>query len=89
MEMEKDVKKATSPVPAKKADDKVQISFYQALKALANGGKITKLDWENDNIYGLLHNGLVSLHKDDDKIYTWLVSDGDLDGKDWIILDEK
>ena len=89
--MEKEETIATSPLPKKiKEDDKeIRLSFYTALKALAKGAKITKLEWENKKVYGLMHNGLVTLRKDDGNLYTWLISDGDISGTDWIIIDEK
>jgi hypothetical protein len=88
--MKKEETSAASPLPSSTGKDKnVGLSFYLALQALAKGGKITKLEWENENVYGLMHNGLVTLHKDDDKLYSWLISDGDINGTDWVIIDEK
>lgn len=73
-----------SPVPEKTGPEVVD--FFDALFAVADGSKITKLEWGNVEIYGLLREAKLQLHKDDGKFYDWIVTDGDLAGKDWTIL---
>ena len=77
----------TSPVPiiAGKANT---LDFYEALKQIAAGKKITKLEWGNNMVYGVLKNGVVSIF-DGKEWHTWAVNDGDLAGKDFIVLEEK
>ena len=76
-----------SPIPNKKTDSASSgINFYQALELVANGKKVTKIEWGNKDIYGYLKDGILTLHKENEKDYHWLVSDGDLAGIDYIEL---
>jgi hypothetical protein len=61
------------------------MDFYEALKDLRNGLKIRRLTWKKDE-YGILKDGFVAIHKPDGILHNWNISDGDLDGKDWIII---
>jgi hypothetical protein len=45
-----------------------------------------KIEWEDTSIYGYLKDGILTLHKED-KDFSWIISDGDINGKDFIILD--
>lgn len=73
-----------SPKIPKKSNFK-PLNFFDALAAVVNGKKITKLEWQNKEIYGFMNGEILSLHKD--KInHQWIVSLGDLVGTDWIIL---
>ena len=60
------------------------ISFSEAIKELANGKKITRLEWNNTD-YGFLKEGFVSIHRNGED-FIWKLSDGDLLATDWIIL---
>lgn len=84
-------KKQKKPVkPAKKAAPKERqlpkIDFYKALKAVEEGFKITKVEWNNLNFYVVLNEHKLQLHKDDNRYYDWIVSDSDMVGKDWVVL---
>lgn len=72
---------------------KQTVDFFVAFKALADGKRITRDEWENDDIYGSLEKinekdemKTVQLHKSDGKFYVWHISDGDLVATDWSIL---
>lgn len=65
----------------------VTIAFPAVIQAVIDGKKITKLEWGDQEYYGLLKNGFLMLHKPDGKFYQWIISDGDLAGQDWVILD--
>lgn len=62
------------------------MSFYEALKCLIDGSKITRIEWENPEIYGFLKAGIVHLHKEDGD-HQWIISEGDILGNDWILLE--
>ena len=79
-------KQTSSPVPTGVRQEVPTIDFYEALKKVGQGRKITKLEWDNIQIYGLLQHGTLMIHKADNKIYQWILSEGDLIGTDWIIL---
>jgi hypothetical protein len=82
-----------SPTPVKAEEGKVippkpqkPMSFSQAVAHLIEGKKIYKEEWKNKEFYGILADGRLKLHKPDGKLYDWVISDGDLSGKDWIVL---
>lgn len=84
--MVKQVKlRSHSPTPTRVVK-RVSLDFYEALKALSEGKSITKLEWGNRNIYGLLKDGRVMLHKSDNRYYEWIISDGDLFGSDYELV---
>lgn len=61
-------------------------NFYDALEHVTLGGKITKKEWNSPDIYGLLEEGRLRIHKSDGKTFDWILSDGDILGMDWIML---
>lgn len=77
-----------SPVPAaaRARSLPVQMNFYDALEGLAGGKKITKLEWNNAEFYGILSETHLKLHRPDGKLYDWVLTDGDMVGTDWIII---
>jgi hypothetical protein len=62
------------------------ISFYEASKAIIAGKKVHKLEWVDKGYYGFMNDNILSLHKPDGKNYQWIVSMGDLNGTDYIVL---
>lgn len=74
-----------SPSTPKKVK-KTELDFYEALKEIMTGKSITKLEWGNRNIYGILKDGHLMLHKADNRYYDWILTDGDLYGEDFILL---
>ena len=62
------------------------MSFPTAIKEIANGKKVRRVSWpEND--YGVLENGWLSIFTNG-KMNIWKVSDGDFEGEDWILVKE-
>ena len=59
-------------------------NFYDALKLIIEGERVTKLEWNNLDVYGVLQDGRLRLRKEDKKFYDWILSDGDLEGGDYI-----
>lgn len=76
----------SSPVIKKPQQGQVLLSFSEIVSPLLEGKKITKLEWNNDNIYGCLVNSELMLHKDDNIFYKWILNDGDLKGTDFVVL---
>lgn len=62
------------------------MTFFKAMEFLATGSKIHKLEWEDEEFYGILSDGKVMLHKPDGKLYQWIISDGDLTGDDYVVI---
>ena len=80
-------KTGISPVPPKKQiANSREMAFFKALEEVVNGHKITKLEWDDPLYYGVLRDGQLCLHKPDGKFYQWIISEGDLIGEDFVIL---
>lgn len=75
-----------SPLPVKREEVLIGMDFYTALREVVGGLKIHKLEWEDKGYYGFLEEGVLKLHKPDGKTYTWILSDGDLSGTDWVVI---
>ncbi len=79
-----------SPLPRKnEKQTPITMNFYEALQEVTKNKKIHKLEWEDLQYYGLLKDNVLTLHKPDDKFYQWVINDGDMNGIDWIIIEEK
>lgn len=63
-----------------------QMGFGEALVEVLTGKSITKLEWGNRNIFGILKDEHLMLHKSDNRYYDWILSEGDLRGDDWVCL---
>ena len=78
---------SASPLPQKAMEDIKMLTFPEAIVEITNGKKVTKLEWSNKNIYGVLKDGLLILVTEGVD-HTWTVNDGDLRGTDWFIIPE-
>jgi hypothetical protein len=78
----------TSPLPKspQPVEADYSMDFPQAIKEVINGKKITREEWENKNIYGFLNKDILSLHKEDNINYQWIINDGDLIADDWKVI---
>lgn len=65
--------------------DAQTIDFAAALERIRDGERVTRLDWKDEGQYGLLHNGQLCLRLPTG-LHTWIVSDGDMNAGDWIVL---
>ena len=72
--------------PAPKKDVSKQMTFPEAIGKIIEGAKIHRLEWQEQEYYGVLADGRLKLHKLDGKLHDWIITDGDLVGKDWIVL---
>lgn len=77
---------ATSPVPTKKNVRRL-LNFYEALKEVADGKMIFRIDWQSEGVWGLIYNETLALKKSDGKYYSWVVSLGDMLAEDWVVLE--
>mgnify|MGYP001562266562 CR=1 FL=1 len=67
-----------------------EMDFPAAMRAVRDGKRITKKEWEDPRAYGLLHEGRLRVHLAAEHasiFHDWIVSDGDLSGEDWIVLE--
>ena len=75
-----------TPIVSPFVGDEKLTSFYEAVKQIVKGKKIARTSWKDKEIYGILKDSVLKLHKDDEKFYDWIISDGDLEGEDWVII---
>ena len=62
------------------------MNFYDAIKEVVNGKKITKLEWGNDD-YVFMRAEILHIHtKGQD--HRWVISEADIVGEDYILLPE-
>jgi hypothetical protein len=64
-----------------------QLEFSQAINEVIDGKRITRIAWHNNAIFGELKGGFLMLHKDNEYKH-WVISDGDLLGMDWVVVEE-
>ena len=62
-----------------------EMDFSEAIGKVIDGQKISRVEWADRECYGFMNQEVLSLHKDG-KNYQWIISDGDLQGKDWIVI---
>lgn len=77
-----------SPQPVKRDQILPTLTFYDALRELANGKRISKLEWGDNQIFGALRNNEVQIHLADGQFKQWTINDGDLFGTDWVVLED-
>jgi hypothetical protein len=77
----------------------LQYDFYEALKAVADGKKITKLEWADSNAFGMMKDGILMIHKQGlvpgglpgvgfgFSYHAWTISADDMAGTDWVIVE--
>lgn len=81
----------SSPVPVKEItpvqeEEQKGVDFPSAVAFLKNGEKITRVDWGDENIYGVMKKEMLLLHRSGDKFNSWIISQGDMDANDWVIV---
>jgi len=76
-------KKPLSPID--EGEEKVTMTFPDAIRELTLGKNIARLSWSPAGSYGLLKDGFLMLWIDG-QFKKWIVNDGDLMGDDWIVV---
>lgn len=62
------------------------LDFFNALKMVYAGRRVTRLAWNNEEIYCILRNDILCLRKPDNTVFIWQVSIGDMEAQDWYTL---
>jgi len=67
------------PKPNKKMD------FGEAMQAIVKGKKVTKEEWKDKKWFAFLNkeDASVALTDPDGQIHSWIISEGDIVGKDY------
>jgi len=73
-----------SPEPPKKKNE--NLTFDQAMTEMLQGNSVTKKEWNDKEVHGLMRYGRLTIHKADGKYYDWILTDGDLYGEDYHVL---
>jgi hypothetical protein len=79
--------KNTSPVGIKKEKPVVMMDFPSAMKEVIQGRKVRRIEWESEEVFVFLHDKYLSIQYPGKSPSPLLVSDGDLMGEDWIVLE--
>jgi hypothetical protein len=84
---------SVSPLPVRRSD----MDFYEALKQINDGKCVTKLEWNDEGVYALLHNGHLVIHHNQSQLcpnpctdhpyHTWILRDADMAGEDYVIVE--
>jgi len=76
-----------SPTPKKPRTEaeKGLFDFPTAMKNVSEGHKISKKEWANEKIYGILEDDVLILYKEGAK-FSWVINGGDLGGDDYFIV---
>ena len=79
-----------SPVPAKTVNFKT-MDFPEAIRKVAEGKEISRIDWNAPNSYYFLRGGSLMVHKQEEGptvFHLVLLNDGDLLATDWVVRDD-
>lgn len=87
--MEEDV----SPRPPVQEVEAVQtnlLGFPDAIAAVGLGKTIGKEEWDiEEGYFAKLLDGRVKIHNPNGNFYDWILSDADLQGEDYYIIEDK
>jgi hypothetical protein len=78
-----------SPVAPERVPEKQEVSmtFGQALDQVMKGKRVTKREWNNQDVYVFMKETYLSIHMADGKDSVLLVRDGDILGMDWFVVE--
>lgn len=74
-----------SPVPQTVKQKKVEMPFYDAVRCMMEGAKVTRVEWNNEEEFGCMKDGYLMVHTGG-KYHKWIVTDGDYLPKDWVLV---
>ena len=78
---------SASPKPQPQSSQAKTFTFPEAIAAVIDGKRITKLEWNDNSIYGFLGtDGYLKINLPE-KLSDWTLRDADMKGLDWIILE--
>ena len=77
---------AQSPAP-RVGSIEMPMTFPVAMAAIIDAKRITRLEWDDPDTYGMLRDGRLMLFRSDmgKRWHHWIISEGDLLGDDWVI----
>ena len=72
-----------TPIPRMEGKS-ITMDFPDAIKEIMKGNKVTRISWANKD-YGFLKDEWLTIFRES-KFHVWLISAGDLEGQDWIVV---
>lgn len=78
--------KALTPIP-REVGQSITMSFPDAMAEIIRGKKVRRMEWTNEEENCFLKDGWLSIFIND-AVHVWKVSDGDMEGQDWIVVKE-
>ena len=63
------------------------MTFPEAMAKIIAGYKVTRLEWNDENEYGIRKDALLQIHTKG-KFHQWIISDGDMLQNDWQVVGE-
>ena len=77
-----------SPKPAPKMEYQVTMDFPEAMQAVIDGKLVTKLEWEDPETVVWL-DGTLKISLPDSKPLDLIISEGDMTGTDWVVVEKE
>jgi hypothetical protein len=72
-----------TPIPREQGES-ITMDFPDAIREVVSGKKVTRIEWANTD-YGFVKDEWLTISRDG-KFHTWLISQGDMDANDWIVV---
>jgi len=73
-----------TPMPQEEVQPRT-MDFPDAIRLIIQGKKLARVSWGNDD-YGVLDKEWLCIFTKG-KLNTWLVSQGDMEGQDWVVVE--
>ena len=74
-----------TPLPRKQGQS-LTMDFPDAIREVLKGNRITRIEWGNKD-YGFMKDEWLTIFVSG-KFHTWLISAGDMEANDWIVVKE-
>lgn len=90
----KDIAEGMTPLDTEPAEgeftpveesESVTMSFPDAIREIVRGKKVRRISWPSEADHGMLREGWLEIFTNN-RYHIWQVSDGDMEGNDWIIV---
>ena len=80
-------KKTITPLAKTSSAKAKTMNFPDAMRQILHEKRVRRVSWGSANDYCLLKDGWLTVFTKG-AFHTWHVSDGDMEGEDWVILTE-
>jgi len=77
---------STSPVPKNVEDAQIAMSFQEAIAIIMSGGKITRVEWNDEKEYFFMEGDDLMVHHINGSITKLLLRRPDMEATDWIVI---